>query len=174
VTAAARTLVDLAAIVTLDALARATDDALRRRLVTLDDLCRQRVVRPRTPRGAFIDQIIERRGETGIGDSAWEDTVFAWIVDAGLPAPQRQYQVPLPGSIAVLDMAYPVEKVAVEFDGFTWHGTRARFDRDRVRLSELSAAGWRMLTITSAQSQADVVDRVRRALRSVETPAKPR
>jgi very-short-patch-repair endonuclease len=171
VTAAARTILDLAAIVTAAALSRATDDALRRRVVTLDDLRRERATRPRMRGAAIVDEIIGRRDETGSGDSAWEDTVFDWIVDAGLPAPRRQYQVVLAGSVAVLDMAYPVERIAVEFDGFTWHGTRSRFDRDRVRMSELSAAGWRMVAITSAQSRADVVDRVRRALRAREAPA---
>ncbi|MHB1534220.1 MAG: hypothetical protein ACYC1D_06340 [Acidimicrobiales bacterium] len=54
--------------------------------------------------------------------------------------------------------------MAVEFDGWSAHGTRRRFDADRDRTTELALAGWLVVLVNSAQPRAVVVERVRRAL----------
>jgi hypothetical protein len=164
VTTVARTLADLAADVTARVLSVATDDALRRRLITPADLARLRIERRRTAGAATLDQVLDQRVGRGPGDSEWEDRVYGWIVDAGLPAPVRQHQVVLPCGVAILDMAYPERRIGIEFDGWQWHAGRRRFDRDRVRASELALAGWTTLIVTSSQTEQEVTDRVRRAL----------
>jgi very-short-patch-repair endonuclease len=87
-----------------------------------------------------------------------------WIVAAGLDAPVLQHQVIIGGRVRILDMAYVAEKVVIEFAGYDMHGRRHRFDADAVRTSELALAGWLVVTVTSKQTEAEVVDRVRRAL----------
>jgi very-short-patch-repair endonuclease len=165
VTSAVRTLFDLAAVFDYELVARSVDNALRRRLVRVEQL--------RTARAGLVapgvrtmDRIVAERDAAGVGDSEWEDRVWRWITAAGLPAPVRQHQVSLPSMAAVLDFAYPPYKVAVEFDGFASHHTRGRFDRDRVRNSELATAGWVLVIVTSTQAKAFAVRTVRRALES--------
>jgi hypothetical protein len=164
VTAVTRTLVDIAGEVTAEVLSRATDDALRRRLITPADLARLRTRRRRAAGASTLDRVIDRRAGQTPGDSVWEDRVYGWIVDAGLPAPVRQHQVVLPYGVAILDMAYPDRRIGIEFDGWQWHSARGRFDHDRIRASELALGGWTIIVVTSSQSEHEVISRVRRAL----------
>jgi hypothetical protein len=95
VTTVTRTLVDLARQPEPGALATATDDALRRRLLTLVDLEAAR--QARTVAGVtHLDRIIDQRRRSGVGDSEWEDRLWHWIVAAGLPPPARQVVVTPP------------------------------------------------------------------------------
>lgn len=164
VTSPARTILDLGGDVPPDALARAVDELKRARLLGLEELRAERCRRPRLRGVGSVDRILHRWQE-GAGDSGWEERVFGWLVDAGLPVPVRQHPVELgDGSLAVLDLAYPRHRVGVEFDGWTWHQGRDRFDRDRARASALAAAGWLVVTVTSAHPPPEVVARVRQAL----------
>jgi hypothetical protein len=164
VTSPARTLADLAASIPSEALARAMDYALREHLTTVPDLRRQLVTRTRMKGSGVFDELVTQREAHGVGDSEWEDTVLRWLIRAGLPLPRRHHKLSLARRVVVLDFAYPEDKVAVEFDGFEWHKTRTKFDRDRARLGDLAAAGWMLVPVTSSCAEEDVVDRVRRAL----------
>jgi hypothetical protein len=164
VTVVSRTLADIAGLVTTEVLSRATDDAQRRRLIRPADLGRLRRERRHTAGVANLDRVLDDRVGPAAGDSILEDRLYRWIVGAGLPAPIRQYQVVLPEGIAILDMAYPDHRIAIEFDGWEWHAGRRRFDQDRVRSSELAIAGWTTIVVTASQSEAEVTNRIRRAL----------
>jgi len=72
------------------------------------------------------------------------------IKDAGLPAPERQYEIALPSGTKYIDFAYPDLLLAIETDGYAWHGDREAFDRDRDRDIELQTLGWRVLRFTYA------------------------
>jgi hypothetical protein len=184
VTTVTRTLADVAGEVTSDVLSCATDDAIRRRLIDRADVARLRT-RLRTERrhlagagrlGLVLDQRLVRAvGDRTAGDSVWEDRVYDWIVDAGLPPPTRQHEVVLPGAVVRLDLAYPDRLIGIDFDGWEWHASRRRFDHDRVRASELAAAGWALIVVTASQSEPDVVGRVRRALQTdrLQTDRRP-
>jgi hypothetical protein len=63
----------------------------------------------------------------------------------GLPAPQLQYRVDLPGGPVLLDAAWPELKIAVEFDGAAFHGRPADRERDLRRDAALAALGWVVL-----------------------------
>ena len=41
-----------------------------------------------------------------------------------------------------IDLAYPVVRLAIELDGWEFHGTRSAFDDDRTRATLLVANGW--------------------------------
>jgi hypothetical protein len=164
VTSPARTITDLAGCIAPPALARAMDYALRQHLTTVPELRRQLELRTRVRGSALLGDLVSQREEHGAGDSAWEDEVFGWLLAAGLPIPRRQYELVLPRRLIVLDLAYPDERVGVEFDGFEWHRSRGRFDRDRERLGDLAAAGWAIVPVTSSSDQEETVDRVKRTL----------
>jgi hypothetical protein len=86
------------------------------------------------------------------------------LAKAGLPA-EQQIWVVVNGRRYCIDLGYRPEKVGVDFDGWGPHGrTRAAFDGDRDRISELALGGWLMLPVTSTTPASVLVDRVQRAL----------
>jgi len=58
-----------------------------------------------------------------------------------------QYEVTWDGHTYRIDYAIVGQKhsIAVELDGFTFHGSRAAFSYDRLRQNDLHAAGWRVI-----------------------------
>lgn len=165
VTTTARTLVDLATMLEPERLFEVAEQLERDRHFDVEALRRERLARPRLKGIRSIDQLIDRWHGDSVADSKWEDEVYGWLVGAGLPIPRRQHHVTLgSGGLAIVDLAYPAEQVAIEFDGFKYHRGREQFDRDRVRVSELAADGWVPILVTASQSRDEVVDRVRRAL----------
>jgi very-short-patch-repair endonuclease len=47
-----------------------------------------------------------------------------------------------------VDFVWPRARLIVETDGWSAHGRRSAFERDRVRDAELQVAGWRVIRIT--------------------------
>ncbi|MFS0866215.1 endonuclease domain-containing protein [Microbacterium sp. 179-B 1A2 NHS] len=90
------------------------------------------------------------------------------LIDAGLPEPELNWAVVVAGErIACVDLAYPAERVAVEYEG-GHHATDPRqWSRDIERYERLAAAGWIVIRVTKDHLFTDpaaVVARVRRAL----------
>jgi very-short-patch-repair endonuclease len=50
-----------------------------------------------------------------------------------------------------IDVVYREAKLIIELDGYRTHGTRAAFERDRLRDRRLSAKGWRTIRVTDLQ-----------------------
>ena len=168
VLSAARTVIDLSARLTPDALEAMVDDGLRRRVLTLAGLHavarRLHTIAPgRSPR--TVERILSAR-TAGYhpGDSELERRVARAIVDAGLPAPTPQHRVVVGSSTYLLDLAYPKAKIAIEIDGFAFHHDRTSFDRDRTRQNDLVNAGWIVLRFTSRSTASEIVETVRHAL----------
>ncbi len=63
---------------------------------------------------------------------------------AGLPAPSMSFNL----AGYELDAYWPEHRFAVELDLFETHGTRAAFERDRVRQEELKLLGIEMMRVT--------------------------
>lgn len=85
---------------------------------------------------------------------------------AGLtPVPQYVVRDAAGHFVARVDLAFPEQRVAIEYDG-AWHGKPGQLAHDRRRLNALVAAGWTVLHITAADlhDPAAVVDAVRRLL----------
>jgi very-short-patch-repair endonuclease len=83
-----------------------------------------------------------------------------------LPRPVSQYPITLDGRNFILDFAYPDRRLAIEADGYRWHASRERFERDRDKGNELILAGWRLLRITDRHlmKRPRLAAQVRRAL----------
>lgn len=73
------------------------------------------------------------------------------LVDAGL-SPVVQHDVVGSGGrwLARVDLAFPVQRVAVEYDGRAVHERPDVFTRDRQRQNALVGAGWTVLRYTAA------------------------
>jgi very-short-patch-repair endonuclease len=66
-----------------------------------------------------------------------------------------------------VDFAWHDQRLIVETDGWSAHGTRGAFERDRRRDAELVAAGWRVLRVSYARLAREpewVTERLREAL----------
>jgi hypothetical protein len=167
VTTMPRTLVDLAGVVSPYLLERAIDQAKRQNLATpqeLADIQKSRSGAGRKGNAALRSLLDLRVAQPGIGDSEWVDRAFGWIAGAGLDPPRRQFQVVVNGVVRILDMAYVEEKIAIEFNGFDFHGRRHRFDADAIRTTDLELDGWLVIQVTSSQAPEEFLDRLRRAL----------
>ena len=160
VTTAARTLADLSALAGPRFIGRLVDDALRRRLIRLDEL-RAVAEQLSTPgrRGLpALREVLDARQE-GFrpGDSPAEVELARVLTDGGLPAPVHQHQVVAAGRVYLLDLAYPDRRVGIEYDGWDAHRTRTAFDGDRSRGNDLALAGWTVLRFTSATPRHRIV-----------------
>lgn len=142
-TTVARTLLDLAAVLEPPALERAVNEAEVQRLTSPTSLPSMLIRHPRRPGAAALRSILalESLG-AGATLSELEDRLIA-IVDAeGMPRPQTNPLLQLPGGPVVPDCLWMPQRVVLELDGERFHGTRLRRRSDRARDRELAAAGY--------------------------------
>lgn len=117
----------------------------------------------------------------GGAESPYETLTRLILVRAGVPAPRTQLPVAdrYGFVVAYVDMGWPEQRVAVEYDGAQhWTDPRQR-RRDIERLADLEALGWIVIRISSdmLRMPAAIVARVRAALDSratVRIPTPPR
>lgn len=166
----ARTLIDLATVVTPTTLAVAVDDLLSRRLITVDYLLRRLEAVGRQGRrgaGTLAELLADRSDGRPWATSVFERRLLAQLRAAQLPPPHPQFVVILPGGQrAVLDYAYPDGLLALEANSYRHHSSRTDWGRDRVRNRRLTAIGWRILPVTwdDLAEPADMIDAIRRGL----------
>lgn len=146
VTTPERTWVDLAGVLRPAALLAVTDQLLDV-LCTRAGLAAALTARP-SGRGARRAQdvlaVADRRADSPM------ESVLRWLLhEAGLPAPVLQHPVRDSAGTAWADLAWPEQKVLVEFDGEV-HRDRDVFVRDLRRQNRLVAAGWTVLRFSSA------------------------
>ncbi|HSJ16940.1 MAG TPA: type IV toxin-antitoxin system AbiEi family antitoxin domain-containing protein [Solirubrobacterales bacterium] len=163
VTAAARTILDLAAVVPSRALELAIAEAEARRLVRRTDLLAVLARYPRRPGGAGLRALIQADVGPALTRSEAEERFLALVRSADLPTPEVNARL---GRHEV-DFLWRDERLVVEIDGFAFHGSRRAFERDRLRDAGHVAAGYRVIRITWRQLVASpeaVVARVAAAL----------
>ena len=91
--------------------------------------------------------MIDDHTTTTLTRSELEERFLALVRDAELPQPltnarRHGYEI---------DFLWPAYRLAVEVDGFTFHGGRAAFERDRRRDADLQAAGLAVTRVTHRQ-----------------------
>ncbi|HEV2757938.1 MAG TPA: type IV toxin-antitoxin system AbiEi family antitoxin domain-containing protein [Acidimicrobiales bacterium] len=162
-----RTLVDLSARYDDRALGRILDDGLRRRVIRLDRLraCSGRLVEGPGRRPSAIQALLgERLPGYDPGDSDLETRVLRLLVSSGFLPPVQQHRLRLGGRTMRVDLAYPALRVAIELDGWEFHGTRTAFDDDRARANLLVADGWSLVRFTSRSTDIEIVGCIRATL----------
>jgi hypothetical protein len=146
---------------------RMTDDAVRRRIMRLDDLAEiVERLRPANGRSRRKMRIVLERRLPGVEDreSDLEDFVLAAIVRFDLPMPEAQRPIDFDGQRRRIDLCYENEWLALEAKGFRWYKARTEFDRDALRGNELQLAGFRVLSFTSAFTDLDIAGQIAAAL----------
>ncbi len=152
VTTAERTLLDLGAV-RPDRVEVALDAALRRELVTYETL---RIMlhrvgrRGRNGTGVLRRILAERAPERAVPESERETMLIQALRAFGLDEPVPQHEVRAGGRfIARVDLAYPDERVAIEYDSYEHHVGREALVRDSARRNRIMAAGWQVFVATA-------------------------
>lgn len=151
VTSIERTLIDVAAGVGEAPLEVAIEDALRRRLTSVDLILRRLADLPANQAGRrTLMRALEARGGQPPADSALEVKLSRLLREEGFPSPIRQKVLDDQGRfVGRVDFVYPERRLIIEADGFRFHSGRAAFDADRSRRNSLTALGWVVMHTTA-------------------------
>ena len=165
VTSPARTVFDLAGLLTYAHIEVVADDAVAARLVDWSDIRRvvERVGR-RGKRGTASVRrlLLERTGEAFQG-SVLEARGRALLLAANIADFETEHTAPW-DERRRLDIAFVDSRTAVEWDSRRWHLQAAAFRADRERDRAADLHGWQVLRFTwddVERSPSDVVDTVR-------------
>ena len=160
-----RTALDLAAIRPLDEAVVALDQFLAPGLVFLPDVrMAAAVLTGRDCR--WVRQVTQLAD--GRAGSPQETRLRLLLHRSDLPHPVAQYSVRVGTRfVARVDFAWPEHRIALEYEGL-WHGESQQVIADRRRLNALSAAGWEVIFVTTAdlRDPTRLIARLRRALGS--------
>jgi very-short-patch-repair endonuclease len=148
VTTVARTLVDLGSAVPDGVVERALECALRRRLVTVDEMVALMDGLRCRGRSALARVLVQRPVGAPATESDAETLFLQAVRSCGLPEPLRQFGVLLEERLYHLDFAWPALRLAVEIDGFEVHGHRRALQRDLRRQNRIQLDGWLILRFT--------------------------
>ncbi len=134
VTTVERTLLDLGAVCHPLTVERAVETALRRELTTLPDLrltVRRLGRQGRNGAGVLRRILDERDADRRLTESEMEMRMLQVFRAHGLPAPVTQYDIRHQGRfVARVDGAYPAERIALEYESFEFHVSKAALVRD--------------------------------------------
>ncbi len=166
VTAPARTLIDLADVLTEQATARAFEEAIRLRLLTAEDM-RDALERHPGRKGIPLLTAQVERHLPGIQRTRSElELAFVRLAaDFGFPAPRINAHV----HGYEVDAYWPSHRLAIELDGLEFHRTRTAMRRDYDKALALTGAGlhvlrldWEQVTAQAARTAKTLQDLLRR------------
>jgi len=158
VTTVARTLVDLAPVLTLAELARACHEAGVRYGTTPAHVEAVLKLRPNCPGAAKLRRVM--RGDVHVTLSKLERRFLELLRDAGLALPQTNW---VAGGRRV-DCRWPEHRLTVELDSYRYHHSRHAWEQDRRREREARARGDEFRRYT----YGDVFERPRLMLRELD------
>ncbi len=148
VTSPFRTIFDLAAVVDKRQLERAWHEAEVRKMT---DRVSLPVLLERYPgrRGTRnLRELLASVEPIGISRNEFEEAFLALVDACGLPRPRMNADLSLRGRFIEVDALWEHERLAVELDSRSVHGTRKRFESDRQRDRILVAEGFRTMRVT--------------------------
>ena len=162
-----RTLVGLATGVPDRVLARAAREALRRGLVTVDDVRDEHL--DHLPGTRRLRRVVAREHEAALlsQESPLEGDVIDRLLRLlWLPPFTTQFVLDVDGRRLRPDIAWPEHRVLLEVDGGRWHADHLAAAADDERQRLLEAAGWTVLRVSVADLTSDEAwQRVARRLR---------
>ena len=160
VTAATRTLVDLAAVEDVQTLRASVDEALRRRWTTLDKL-EVALQRSAHQRGvvALRDMVRLLVGGEAPAESELESRVAEVLEAAGFPRPVRQQVVRVRGGVRRMDFLIPGTRIVIEAEGYAYHSGFDTYEPDRRRRRAIGVRGYVVLpwTWAAVRDEPDVL-----------------
>jgi hypothetical protein len=167
ITTPARTLLDLARVLSPRGLEQAMATALRARIVTTAELRALLELRPRHPGARAIRTLLEGDDELAFTRSPLEDGFLALVDHVGLPRPRTNMWI---AGIQV-DFVWLDHKLVVETDGRKYHDTELAWHTDRERDRLLVARGYRVMRMTEKLLREDPVTAMVRLTQALYAPA---
>ena len=155
-TTPARTAIDLArrypldtAVASIDALARAT----RTKVATIEDAVHRYPGRHGTERALEVLSLVDPGAE-----SPRETALRLSVVRAGYPRPQTQLPVYNEYEVLIgrVDLGWPEQKIALEYEGRHHRMSREQFDKDIRRFEEMIELDWIVIRVTAADTEATI------------------
>lgn len=162
-TTVARTFAEIAGAMGPVTTGRSLDDAIRRRLTTLEDVraCHARLAGPGRRRLRDLKAELRRRlPGYDPGGSDLEIRALTAIGRAGLRLPVQQHRVRIEGRTRFIDLAYPDVLLAIELGGWNWHGSRSARKDDLARTRQLQRAGWTVIEFAEDDDDDELVHTV--------------
>jgi hypothetical protein len=164
VTTPRRTAWEVATLERLPDAVATLDGMVRARHLCVEDLAAMRLGATGRWRGTRVQKVVPL--VDGRSESPPESWVRVACARAGLPAPVPQHDVVHDGVwLGRVDLAWPAERVIVEYEG-PHHFEDLQIRRDDRRYERLVAAGWRVIRLGSAdvRDMDAVVRRIAAAL----------
>jgi very-short-patch-repair endonuclease len=147
VTTPARTMLDVASSMPERALDRLVEEAQVQCLVTRDELVAAVAGGAGRHGVRKLAAVVGSADEPAFTRSEAERRLVELVRAAGLPQPRTNARV----AGLEVDAVWTQQRLVVEVDGWTYHRTRAAFERDRSRDARLLIAGYRVYRITWRQ-----------------------
>jgi very-short-patch-repair endonuclease/predicted transcriptional regulator of viral defense system len=146
-TSPARTLVDIANVVSRRHLEQAVAAAEEQRRVDPQRLAAYAAGMAARHGARRLLEVLQAGQEPALTDSEAEEVLLAIVRGGGLPEPRLNVMV---GGFRV-DFYWPEAGVVLEVDGFAVHGLPRRFEGDRRRDLRLAAVGLQVVRVTWSQ-----------------------
>ncbi|HEX5925064.1 MAG TPA: DUF559 domain-containing protein [Baekduia sp.] len=164
-TTVARTLLDLAPLLRPRAMEDTIAHTIRLDLFDLLAVRRSLDEHPRQHGAPALRQLLDALAGTDAADlrSMLEVLLLQLSDDYQLPEPAANAQV----EGFTVDFYWPVKRLVIEADSYTYHSMPSTFERDRERDQQLTLAGYTVVRFTHKQvtrQRQAVADRIRRLL----------
>jgi predicted transcriptional regulator of viral defense system/very-short-patch-repair endonuclease len=144
VTGLARTLIDIAPLISGPELEHVLDQALRKTsAAAIHSALDHHPRRPGTPR---LRALLDPERPSADTWSRSEQRLRRLIQRAGLPSPESNVQLGRDGYVP--DLLWRDARVIVEYDSWEFHSSRSAFVSDRERHNQLTADGFQVLHVT--------------------------
>jgi very-short-patch-repair endonuclease len=176
VTSPFRAIFDLAAVAEMRELERAFHEAEAREVTDRVSLPMLLERYPGRRGSKKLLALLEAGQPVGITRNDFEEAFVALVDDYGLRRPRMNADLALRGRFFEIDALWERERVAVELDSRSIHGTRKKFESDRQRGRILVAEGWRTIHVTWRQLQeepAAIAEDLKKALGQGHHPHPP-
>ncbi len=169
VTSVPRTIVDLAPFLTRRHVAAVLESVIAEQRIGIAAVERvvEQVARRGKPGIRKIRSILDDRRPGPRNGSPLERRGADALRVGGLPEPRFEYPIPWDPDRR-FDAAFPVERLAIEWDSRRWHELADAFARDRERDRQALLHGWRVVRFTwtdVTDHPSEVVDTVQRLLK---------
>jgi very-short-patch-repair endonuclease len=176
VTSPFRTIFDLAAVAGMREVERAFHEAEAREVTDWVSLPMLLERYPGRRGSKNLRTLLEAPEPVGITRNDFEEAFVALVDRFGFRRPRMNAPLAIRGRFFEIDALWEPERVAVELDSRSIHGTCKKFESDRLRDRILIAEGWRTMRITWRQLQEEpdeIAEDLKRALGQGHHPHPP-
>jgi very-short-patch-repair endonuclease len=148
VTTRVETVLDCMGWLRLGAARALADRAVQQGWISADDVSQRLQTQPGRWGNRQLRRLVPALGDGAAAES--ERRLHQLLRSHGVRGWVPNLAVKIGGYSFEVDVALPERKIAIEIDGYAYHSSDDRFQRDRTKQNALLQAGWRVLRFTWA------------------------